>query len=399
MRPGLRLLVAISAAALGAPGLALADPIPGKLIVDMRLRSEFVDQDGLPKTAEALTLRTRLGWETPAWQGFRALVEGENVAALDEDYNSTLNGKVRFPVVSDPPVTQMNRLQLSWTGAGGDLIAGRQRIILGNARFIGNSGFRQTEQTFDAARADWRPNAGLTLTYAYIDKVHRVFTEKSPQGAWNSDSHVFQADYKTSAGTLTAYGYLLDFTNAATQSSATWGVRFAGAHPLKPGLAVTYEAEAARQTDYRNSPAAFDLGYLDLGLGLKAPDRWASLGFEELEGNGRRSFQTPLATLHIFQGWADVFLTTPPAGIRDLNLNAGATVKLGGKAPPLKLQASAHDFTDDNGSRRYGRELDLLAALPLTNSLAAELKAAFFDGATPAFADRTKMWMTLEYRY
>src|SRR3546814_1461069 len=31
------------------------------------------------------------------------------------------------------------------------------------------------------------------------------------------------------------------------------------------------------------------------------------------------AFQTPLATLHKFQGWADLFLTTHSAGVRDLN--------------------------------------------------------------------------------
>ena len=34
------------------------------------------------------------------------------------------------------------------------LKVGRQRIILDNARFVGNVGFRQLEQTFDAARIE-----------------------------------------------------------------------------------------------------------------------------------------------------------------------------------------------------------------------------------------------------
>lgn len=399
IRPRHLLTTSVFALAIGAPGLAAADPADGKVIVDMRLRSESVSQDGTAKDAEALTLRTRLGYETPAWNGFKALVEGENVTALVGDYNSSINGKARFPLVADPAVTQLNRAQVSWTGADGDAIVGRQRIVLGNSRFIGNSGFRQTEQTFDAVKADVRPIDNLTVTYVYLDKIHRVFTRRSPQGEWNSDSHLVQAEFKTKAGLLTGYAYLLDITNAAVQSNATWGGRFAGSHPLTPGLAVTYEAEYAHQTDYRNSPTSFDLGYLDLGAGLKTSWQWASFGYERLDGNGRRGFQTPLATLHIFQGWADVFLTTPPAGVRDVNLNAGATVKLGPREIPLKLQASVHDFASDGGSVRYGRELDLLAGAPITRTVSAELKAAFFDGATPAFADRSKVWMTLEYRY
>lgn len=118
-------------------------------------------------------------------------------------------------------------------------------------------------------------------------------------------------------------------------------------------------------------------------MGLKGPAHWASAGFERLDGNGRRGFQTPLATLHAYQGWADVFLSTPATGLRDLNLRAGTTVKMGPKARPLKLQAGVHDFTDDDGSMRLGREFDLMAGLSLTKILSAEVKAAFFDGARP----------------
>jgi hypothetical protein len=397
MRP---ISLALGLALLAAPAVATAaEALPGKFILDMRLRDETVDQDGFARSAQALTLRTRLGYETPAWLGFKALIEGENVVALDDAYNSTTNAKVLYPVVGDPETTQLNRAQVTWTGGQGDVIVGRQRIVLGNARFVGNAGFRQTEQTFDAIKADFQPAKNLILTYAYLDRVHRVFTERSPQGAWDSDSHLAQASWNTSAGQLTGYGYLLDFTHVPTQSNATWGLRFAGSHSLRPGLSVTYEAEAARQTDYRNSPTRFELGYLDLAAGLKFGPRWVTLGVERLDGDGRRGFQTPLATLFAYQGWADVFLSTPSSGVRDLNLGGGATMPLGPKATPLKLQAVAHDFTDDDGSRRYGREFDLLAALPINKLLSAELRAAFFDGAGQGFADRHKVWLTLEARY
>jgi hypothetical protein len=394
-----RLLAGVLLGLAGVPGLAVADPLPGHLILDMRLRSETVDQDGLAKDAQAVTLRTRFGYETPAWRGFKALVEGEDVTALDDRYNSTTNGRTRYPVVADPEGTELNRAQVSWTSRSADAVVGRQRLILGDARFVGNVGFRQNEQTFDAVKATVRPTGDLALTYAYIDRVHRVFGRHSPQGEWDSDSHLFQAELKTPAGQLTGYGYLMAFDNAPTQSNATWGARFAGARALAPRLSLTYEAEFARQTDYRNSPGDFRLDYLDLGLGLKGPAHWASLGLQRLDGDGRRGFVTPLATLHAFQGWADVFLATPAGGVRDLALQAGTTLKLGPRQTPLKLQAAAHDFTDDDGSQRYGRELDLLAGAPITRRLSAELKAAFFDGARPAFADRTKLWATLEYRY
>lgn len=397
MRP---VSLALGLAFIAAPALATAAGAPpGDVILDMRLRYETVDQDGLAKDAQALTLRTRLGYETPAWRGFKALAEVENVTALGDAYNSTTNGKLRYPVVADPQVTELNRAQVSWTGRQADVVAGRQRIVLGNARFVGNVGFRQNEQTYDAVKTVVRPTKDLAVTYAYIDRVHRIFGHHSVQGEWDSDSHLIQADFKTAFGQLTGYGYLLDFDNAPAQSGATWGARFAGSRPLRPGLAVTYEAEFANQTDYGASPTDFELGYLDLGVGLKGPVHWASVGLERLDGDGRRGFQTPLATLFAHQGWADVFLTTPSGGVRDLNLRAGTTVKVGPKSLPVKLQVAAHDFTDDDGSRRYGREIDLMAGVPLTKLLSAEVRAAFFDGARVGFADRHKVWLTLEAKY
>jgi hypothetical protein len=63
------------------------------------------------------------------------------------------------------------------------------------------------------------------------------------------------------------------------------------------------------------------------------------------------------------------------------------------------LQAAVHDFADDDGSRRYGREVDLLAATPLNSVLSAEVRAALFEGDRPGFADRQKVWFTLEAKY
>ncbi len=392
--------LALGLALTAAPALATAaDASRGDVILDMRLRYETVDQEGFAKDAQALSLRTRLGYETPAWRGFKALVEVENVTTFGGAYDSTTNGKLQYPVVADPDVTELNRAQVSWTGRQADVVVGRQRIVLGNARFVGNVGFRQNEQTYDAVKTVVRPTQDLTATYAYIDRVHRVFGHHSVQGEWDSDSHLIQADFKTVAGQVTGYGYLLDFDNAPARSGATWGARFAGSRPLRPGLAVTYEAEFAHQTDYGASPTDFELGYLNVGAGLKGPVHWASAGFERLDGDGRRGFQTPLATLFAYQGWADIFLTTPPRGVRDLNLRAGTTVRVGPKSLPMKFQVAAHDFTDEDGSRRYGREIDLMAGVPLTKLLSAEVRAAIFDGARVGFADRHKVWLTLEARY
>jgi len=310
-----------------------------------------------------------------------------------------VNGRTRLPTVADPEGTELNRAQVSWTGAEGSAVVGRQRLILGSARFVGNSGFRQNEQTFDAVRLDARPAKDVSLTYAYIDRVHRVFGPDSPQGEWKSRSHVVQLEAPSPLGRVTAYGLLLDLPSAPTQSSATFGAKLAGARPVAPGRSFTYEFEYARQTDYGSAPASFDVDYVALSLGLKSGTRSASVGFERLGGDGRQGFQTPLATLHAYQGWADVFLTTPKSGVRDLNLRAAATVRPSARLPAVKLQGALHDFADADGGTSYGREADASASVPLGPHLSAELKAARFDGRSPGFADRSKVWVTLEARY
>lgn len=390
--------VVLSLVTLAAPGFARASDAP-TIILESRLRHEAVDQGGFPNTAAALTLRTRLGFETAPWKGLQLLIEGENVVALGDDYNSTTNGEVAYPVVPDPETTELNRLQLTWQGEKAAAIVGRQRIILGSARFVGNVGFRQNEQTFDAARVDYRPRPDLAVTYVYVDRVQRIFGDDHPQGDWRSDSHLAQADWKPAWGHLTLHGEWLDFANAPAQSSATLGASVRLERPLSDsGLKGSLEAAYARQADYGGNPADFDLDYASVSLGLSQKDSWASLTLERLDGDGSRGFATPLATLHAFQGWADVFLTTPADGVQDLNAKIGATLRPEG-LPPVRLAAAIHRFTVPDGGDDYGTELDLLAATPLTPRLSLETKLAWFEGDRPGYGDRTKVWISLDYRY
>lgn len=389
-------LLGLSATAL--PAAALAAEPAGHIILESRLRYEAVDQDGFDRSAAAVTLRTRLGYETAPFHGFKALIEAENVVALQDDYNSSTNGRVAYPSIPDPEGTEINRAQVSWSSPRIDVIVGRQRIVLGNARFIGNSGFRQNEQTFDAARLVFRPNADLTATYIYVDNVRRIFGDDHPLGVFHSDSHLVQVDARTPAGQLSAYGYLLDFRNAPTLSSATWGARLTGARPLSGGLSVTYEAEYALQEDYGANPARFRHPYVAAAIGLRRNTSSISVGLEQLGGDGVTAFQTPVGTLHAFQGWADVFLTTPANGVRDLNVRASTTVNLAPGPGAVRIAAAAHDFASARGGQDYGREFDLQIGAPVVPRVTAELTAAAFSGRG-AFADRTKVWVTLEFKY
>lgn len=389
-----------SGARSGPPGLA-AKPAPAiDMIAEFRIREEFVDQANLPDDAEAFTARARLGVDARIASGLRGLFEVEGVIDFNDRFNSTVNRRTQYPIVSDPEALEINRAQLSWSGpAATEAVLGRQRIVLGNGRFVGNAGWRQNEQTFDAARVSVSPWKPVALTYIYIDRVRRTLGPKSADGRWNSDSHLLQADAKTPLGQLTGYAYLIDLSSAPAQSSATFGARLAGSRPVRPGLEATYAVEYARQKDYGHAPRRFELGYLMLEGGLKGADWTVAVGLERLGGDGRTGFLTPLASFHGFQCWSDAITTTPPDGLVDLHLRTTARWRGAPVGDGLRFAAGAYRFTRLDGGRRYGREFDASVATALTSHLTLELKGARFDGANPAFADRTKLWLTGEVTF
>lgn len=400
----------------------------GTPILDARYRYEYVDQDAAKGKAaldhaNAQTLRTRLGFQTGKWYGLSSLIEADNVARIgNESFNSTRNGQTEYSAVPDPDGTEINQALLRYDHQYGNAVAGRQRINLDNQRFIGSVAWRQNEQTFDGGLLQLKPLAGLTLTSAYIDNINSIFgpdngkyDNKTNPANIDGHSQLFNAQYVVMPElTVTGYAYLLDLDNIAvdnkatttvgTLSSQTIGLRLNGAI-----AGVTYAAEYAQQQDYNDNPYQLDsdyylaeLGYSVAGVALKA-------GYEVLGGgdngsskvqNSNLAFQTPLATKHAFQGWADVFLTTPADGVEDLYV--GATMPLlGGTA-----QAVYHDFSAEQGSDNYGEEYDLSYGHPIpgVKGLVAVAKYANYNSADNALStfnnvDTQKFWLQLQYTY
>jgi len=373
----------------------------GKVSIDIRYRYEYVDQQGISKEARAHTVRTQLGYETADFHGFSVGAEFENVTGIgSERYNDTINGKTQYPVVADADNTEANQYWIAFSGLPETKIkAGRQRIILDNHRFIGNVGWRQNEQTFDAVRVTTGIIPDVTANCAYLYLINRIFGEDSKVGDYESSSHVINVAWSgLDFGTLTGYGYLLEFDEAPSSSSKTFGARFAGSHALSEPWKLLYEAEAAWQSDYRNNPNSDSFHYLLLKPGVSYDTLSARVGWEVLSGNGTRAFQTPLATLHAFQGWADKFLTTPGSGIEDLYVQLDYTVKGLDWLDGTKLGAVYHWFDPETGSGDLGRELDLVISRKLFDYFTVGAKYARYDADSFA-TDTTKFWLFVEFKY
>lgn len=395
----------------------------GKLLLEVRARYEFVDQKKtavLTKNAEAPTVRTRLGWETGEWNGLRGLIEFEDVRLWGPERYAVnvpgattppLNGadKARFPLVNDPKVTELNRLQLTWTpSALLSATLGRQRILIDDQRFVGNVGWRQDEQTFDALRVDgaWQR---FKFTYAYVNHVNRILGEEKD---WNSDSHLANLTWSYAEQLrLQGFVYALDFDNSRQNTSITYGAKASGKAWV--GLyQLAYNATYAQQSDWRSNTEKYDLDYWGGDLTGTFDIYSAKVSYEHLEGNGFRGFTTPLATTHAFQGWADAFVQPLGGnkgfvdGLKDFNLSFNVK-------PRFKrtyffntdIIVRYHWFEDERTGASLGRELDAQIQAAITPKLTAALKYADFERdtvvpvgtATPP-PSRTKVWFTLEYK-
>jgi hypothetical protein len=378
-----------------------------------------VDDDGTAENADALTNRTMLGYTTGNFQGVSARLLVQDVRGIINDYNDATGrdpGKTRFAVVADPEETDFLEAYFAYAGSAATTFKlGRQIITYRNAplhRFMGTVLWRQNWQNHDAFTLENTSLPDTTLRYAYVWNVNRIFTDEaviSSRANFDSDSHLINLQYGGfKYGTIEAFTYLLDFNNAVTTSSATYGVRFSGAYPASDRVKVLYALEYARQDDYADNPASIDedyfLGEFGAGFTLSGAIESVTLKFnyELLSGNGAAGFNTPLATGHAFQGWADRFLATPADGIEDFYFTTA--VKFLG----ISFLAMYHDLSSDHDSYDFGSEIDIQAVMPLNKNFTLGLKYSDYDADGNAVntarngaiaKDISKFWAWLEFKY
>jgi len=371
-------------------------------IVDVRLRYERVDQDGQANIANGVTARARLGFETGKFYDFSFLVEGEVVTGIVDNFNASGATRAGFPTIADGDTLEINRLQVKYTGIEDvTLTAGRQRIVLDNARFIGDVGWRQNQQTYDAGLAEITAIDDLTFTYGYIDSVRRIFGSKTapPFRSFDSDSHIINAKYSGLPWvTVTGYAYLIELEEAAALSTATFGGTVSGSYPITDDIPLNLSAAFANQSDYGNNTRSIDNNYYSLAAGTKVGGFTASANLEVLEGDGTTGFSTPLATLHKFQGYADVFLTTPAGGIEDLYGEIGYVFTDVGPLPKVVTKAIYHDFESEQTGASLGDEIDLVVKAVINSKLSATLKFASFDGTSAGPADIERLFFQFDFK-
>lgn len=375
----------------------------------LRYRYEYVNQGGplpIDHDANASTLRANLAYKTGEYKKIRGFVEGQVILHLGEDlFNDMVNGRTSYPAVVDPDGIELNQSWLSWSGiSGAELKLGRQVLNFDNQRFIGSVDWRQNDQTFDTAMSSYSDSSKkLQLQYAYIWNVNRVFGDDHPLGDLASKSHILRGSYQFSGlFNAAAYSYWLDFARAPASSSSTIGLRATGQAAVTEALNLNYEAEYARQKDNASNPLSYSEDYYHLSIGLSYKGATAGLGQELLNGDGTAAFQTPLATLHKFNGWADKFLVTPATGLEDRYAILG--YKFGteqGLLAKTEFAGAYHGFRGDSGGD-YGHEWDFSAsrAFDLTNcavfkKAVVTLKYANYTAEDAPYTNTQKAWFQI----
>ena len=362
-----------------------------------RYRLEHVDQDGPLDAATAHTARLRLGKRWQLSPAISAVLEGEGVVALNDHFNSGANGRTQYSSVIDPTSIEVNQAMLQWTHAHGDARLGRQRIAFDNQRFIGNVGWRQNEQTFDAALLTWKPTATLDMQFAWLERVHRVASDRARDPLARErelSAPLARVAWRHGPGQLVGYAYQLDDRDVATASSLSTGLRWTAAKE-NPTWRWNAALEFARQRDAADNPLDFTHNYHLLEAGAGRGSWGLKAGLEHLGGNGTHAFQTPLATLHAFNGWADVFTTTPASGLDDryLGFSQRWTPK---NHAPFDAALVWHDYQSDAGSVSYGQEWNASLSTALGHGWTAMAKYA--DYQSDGFArDTRKIWLQVEW--
>lgn len=383
------------------PAAAPADAIAGgRLLLQLRPRYAHVDQADKTHAADAYTMRALLGWQTRSWEDLAGTVQLLNVGHLGpEHYASSSTQPSRYPLVRDADNTDVNRLYIDYTGIATTAIRiGRQDLILDNERMVGVKNFSQTPQVFDAVtlKNQFLPATDLFLGHFWRERTTSTTDLRSNTSLLNA--RISFADRSSLAG----YAYFQDqpdtgqTTGFKDNSNRITGLRMDGAQPIREKLNALYTAEYAHQHHYCDGDGRIDADYSRLGGGIEWNRLFIRADRERLGSNrGAYAFQTPIGSTHTFQGWADLFTTTPKEGLIDTFATLGFTVQ------SVSVYAERHQFRSDVKDIDFGHELDVRLSYPALKSLMARLEFADYNAvsATAGKPDTRKIWVTLLYTY
>jgi len=396
-------LVSTVSAADDKSGFNIFDDV--KVKGEIRPRYEHADNsdDTTTDPANAMTARTLLGLNAKLFQveGLSTYLEGTSVNNFGyTKYNDKAGQGTKYDVILDPQQARMTQAYIDYKLGKTLIRAGRQLVNIDDQRFVGAVGWRQMFQTFDAISVVDNSVENLNILASYVYGSMGVGAQNM---AGDTNTILLNAKYKVMPElVVTGYSYLL------ADIHDTYGVRANGKVALAKDMAVTYDASYAMQRDATLDydgvdNAKIDASYYNISVDANLSGVIVGADYEVLGKGGSGSldgFSTPLATLHKFNGWADVFLgqtaTSNTTGLVDMNAKVGYKAKGFGKA-----LAIFHKFsTNTKAATDLGTELDLLYAnkIKAVKGLSGLVKGAYYSKGDTG-SDRTVAWLMLDYKF
>lgn len=366
------------------------ETVPGKFAINARLRYEVFDLDnGDPANdRDGTSFRVRYGYKTPDFNGLTGFIEGETLTRVGGDPDDI------HPFDEQGDGTDLNQLWVQYKHAEyGHGKLGRQIFTLDDHRFVGHVGWRQNIQTFDALTGTVTPIKGLAVTPFYLDQVNNVKGDEIDLDATGINASYKFADWLA----LTGFVYNIESEDNSAIENQTIGIRAVGSYPVTEDVTLKYafsfadQEEAGDNADFDASYYAGDVSANFMGISLGG-------GFEILEAG----FRTPLATVHKFNGFADVFAAPSGTGIadglEDYYAYAGYKVPVGNG---IATKVIYHSFDPEDGSGDYGDEIDFVASYQWNKYFTSVIKYGYYetDGGSGGVGGADKTMFTIETNF
>ena len=391
--PALHLSSGAKASVLDDIGLFSEDFAEASLMLRPRFEYRKV---GSLEGANALTLRAKPGLLLGKGAPITLFGQLEATKAIIDDYQSNpLGAPVTQPfnpgysVIGDPEHEEVNQLWAKINPIGGfGAKIGRQQIIRNNMAFIGHVAWRQTEQTYDAVELTYSADSDFKVSYVYADRVQRIFGDTSvpdlPLEEFEGDFHFLDATIPTSFGPLAAYLYHVHLDERPGLPAGAQAALANVGESTTIGASTT-QGPLYLEAAYQDGDSALEGGSYDAIYGhvkyTKKVEKTAIFGGLEYWSDG---FKTPLATVHMFNGFADSVI------LQRIGLNDAGGVFEGmfnpyvGFSTPLPggfvLKGFFHYLADEGISTTYGTEIDALLVKKLSDSATMVIKGAYFMG-------------------
>ena len=257
--------------------------------------------------------------------------------------------------------------------SGVNMKVGRQEMVFDEARLIGNIGWIQQAQAFDAARFDFKVGGtGVTAFYAQTQANDSHPTMGQTIVAGTQDGHFGGLRLTWGLGEkgdrLTPYYYIVNNTAngfAAPTVTIYENLNVAGVYLQKHFGNVRFRFDGAYEFGPMSPTVDVNAYMLTGALEWKTEGgNKIALWVDYLSGDNKpadtksETFVIPYGTNHKFYGHIDKFLSNPTAGLIDIALRTNWKLN-----DSTKLEVDLHNFSSAvslaGGSSNLGQEVDI----------------------------------------